>query len=215
MAIHQTTISIRPLAAERIGSRASLQIAGFLLFLVGAAFLIVTMLAASMAPGYDFNAAAISDLGVTAETALLFNGLLIAVGALNIVGGYVLYRAHARMWILALYVLGGIGAAGAGLVPLDRGALHSLLALFGFLFFNLEAIATGPILSGPMRVLSFLAGAVGLIFVGLMIVGDSGNAAAFGAIGHGGTERMIVYPAMLWLIAVGGSLMADRSGPSG
>lgn len=33
------------------------------------------------------------------------------------------------------------------------------------------------------------------------------------AIGHGGTERMIVYPAMVWLLALGGYLMADRSRP--
>ena len=33
--------------------------------------------------------------------------------------------------------------------------------------------------------------------------------AAFGPIGHGGTERMIVYPAMLWMLAFGGHLMAQ------
>jgi hypothetical protein len=43
----------------------------------------------------------------------------------------------------------------------------------------------------------------------VMIVGDGGNPAVFGAIGHGGTERMIAYPAMLWLLAFGGSLMAE------
>jgi hypothetical protein len=34
--------------------------------------------------------------------------------------------------------------------------------------------------------------------------------AVFGPIGHGGMERMIVYPAMLWMMAVGGYLMAAR-----
>ncbi|MFC7028904.1 hypothetical protein ACFQJ5_16930 [Halomicroarcula sp. GCM10025324] len=40
-----------------------------------------------------------------------------------------------------------------------------------------------------------------------MALGDAGNATAFGAIGHGGTERMIVYPVMLWLVAFGGYLL--------
>jgi hypothetical protein len=31
----------------------------------------------------------------------------------------------------------------------------------------------------------------------------------FGPPGHGGTERMIAYPAMLWLLAFGGYLMAQ------
>ena len=182
--------------------------AGFLLVLLGASFLTATMLAASIAPGYDFNAAAISDLGVIGETAVLFNALLVAVGALNLGAGILLYRSHHRIWILAIYVLAGIGAAGAGLVPLDTSELHSLFALFGFVFFNVEAVATGLIAHGPMRVLSFAAGLIGLVYVVVMIIGDAGNPAVFGAIGHGGSERMIVYPTMLWTLALGGYLLA-------
>jgi len=37
---------------------------------------------------------------------------------------------------------------------------------------------------------------------------DGGNPAAFGPIGHGGTERMLIYPAMLWMLTFGGYLMA-------
>lgn len=182
--------------------------AGLLLVLLGASFLTATMLAASIAPGYDFNAAAISDLGVIGETAVLFNALLVAVGALNIGAGILLYRVHCRIWILAIYVLAGIGAAGAGLVPLDTSELHSLFALFGFVFFNVEALATAAVLRGPMRALSLVAGLIGLTYVIVMIIGDAGNPAVFGAIGHGGSERMIVYPTMLWTLAVGGYLLA-------
>jgi hypothetical membrane protein len=182
-------------------------VAGVLLLLLGAAFLTITMLAASIAPGYDFNRGAISDLGVIEQTALLFNGLLIAVGALNIGAGYLLYRWHRRAWIMGIYVLAGLGAAGAGLLPLDTGTAHSLFALFGFLFFNLEALATAVVLRGPMRALSLVAGLIGLAYVVVMVIGDSGNPAIFGAIGHGGSERMIVYPAMLWTLVLGGYLL--------
>ncbi|MEF8883716.1 MAG: hypothetical protein V5A44_01140 [Haloarculaceae archaeon] len=57
------------------------------------------------------------------------------------------------------------------------------------------------------------AGALGLVFVVLMILGDGGNVAAFGPIGHGGTERMIVYPVMVWLIAFGGYLLGTSDRP--
>jgi hypothetical protein len=40
-----------------------------------------------------------------------------------------------------------------------------------------------------------------------MVVGDGGNPAAFWIIGHGGTERMIAYPVMLWLPLLGGHLL--------
>ncbi|MDS0222274.1 DUF998 domain-containing protein [Haloarcula sp. S1AR25-5A] len=188
------------------------QLAGVFFFALAAQFMTVIMLGAAMVPGYDFGAAAISDLGVFPETALLFNVSLIVVGILNLLGGYFFYRTHGKRWLLAIFALAGIGAIGAGFFPLDTGGLHGLAALLAFVFFNVQAIGSATRLSGVMRVLSVLAGGLGLVFVVLMALGDGGNTAAFGPIGHGGTERMIVYPVMLWLVAFGGYLlgMTDR-----
>ncbi|WP_459191940.1 DUF998 domain-containing protein [Halosimplex sp. J119] len=196
-------------------------LAGLIFLVLSAQFLTVIMLAAAMAPGYDFGAAAISDLGVVPETALLFNASLALVGVLNLVGGYLYYRAHDKRWLLAIYALAGVGALGAAAFPLDTGGLHSLFALLAFVFFNLEAVGSAATVSGVLRAVSVLAGTVGLVFVVLMIVGDAGNTAAFGPINHGGTERMMVYPVMIWMIAFGGYLLgppgrspeSDRSGP--
>jgi hypothetical membrane protein len=181
---------------------------GVLFVGAGAAFLTGIMVAASIAPRYDYHSAAISDLGVTDETAVIFNALLIVVGVLNIAGGVLFYEAHRRRLLMAVYLVGGVGAVGAGLLPLDSGAPHALFALLGFLFFNIEAIATARIVAGPMRTVSVVAGVVGLLFVVIMVIGDGGNPAVFGPIGHGGSERMIVYPAMLWLLTFGGYLIA-------
>ncbi len=174
---------------------------------VASAFMTVIMLGASMLPAYDYDAAAISDLGVTAQTATLFNVTLIAVGLGNILGGFVFYGRHERPWLLALFAIAGVGAVGAGIFPLSTGGLHGISALVAFLFFNLEAVGTAAVVRGPMRWLSIVAGLTGICFVVLMLIGDSGDAAAFGAIGHGGTERMIVYPVMLWMLALGGYLL--------
>jgi hypothetical membrane protein len=179
------------------------------MFALAAQFMTVVMLAASMAPSHDLTGGAISDLGVIPESAALFNVSLVVTGLLNLVAGALLYRSHGRRWIVALFTLAAIGAAGAGIVPLDVSGAHGLFALLGFLCFNLEPLAMAPLLRGPMRAISYLAAMVGLAFVGLMIIGDAGDPAVFGAIGHGGAERMIVYPVMLWMMAVGGYLMAD------
>ena len=202
-ATHET-LGNRPIPTTREAAVGARTIAGLLFVILGAAFLTVTMLAASIAPDYDFSGGAISDLGVIDETAVLFNVLLIATGVLNAAGGYLLYTWHRRMWLLALYLVGAAGAIGAGLLPLDTGGPHSLFALVGFLFVNLEAIGTAFIVRGAMRAISLIAGAVGLVFVVVMVIGDGGNPAIFGPIGHGGAERMIVYPVMLWLLALGG-----------
>lgn len=189
------------------------RVSGVALFVLAAQFMTVIMLGASIAPDYDFSTAAISDLGVIAETAWLFNASLIVVGLLNLVAGFVLYRTHGRLWILTTYTFAGLGAVGAGTFPLNTGDVHSVFALAAFVFFNVQAIASGALVGGPMRLISRVAGIVGLVFVLLMLAGDGGNVAAFGAIGHGGTERMIVYPVMLWMLAFGGYLMAERPAP--
>ena len=193
-------------------SRSWLWVPGLLLFILAAGFVTVMMVGTSMAPGYNVQGGAISDLGVIGETAMLFNGALLAVGLLNIASGYLLYRSHGHAWVFAVFVLAGVGAMGAGLVPLNTSDLHGIFALVAFVLFNVEALAAATLTSGPMRWVSVVAGLVGLAFVVLMVLGDSGNPGVFGPIGHGGAERMIVYPSMLWMMAFGGYLMAAPSG---
>ena len=199
-------VPARPRSIQAINDA---RLPGVLFLMVGSAFLIVTMLAASIAPGYDMHGGAISDLGVISETALLFNTLLIGIGVLNAVGGYLLARVHGRMWLFAIYLIAGIGAVGAGVFPLDAGAVHSIFALLAFVFFNLEAIATATVLKGLMRIMSAAAGVIGLVYVVVMVIGDGGNPGVFGAIGHGGSERMIAYPVMVWFLAFGGYLLGS------
>ena len=209
---HQATIEPRGAAGTRATAWwADPRLPGVLLFFLAALFMTVIMLAASIAPAYDYAGGAISDLGVITQTAWLFNVTLLAVGLLNVAAGYFLYLQHHRTGLLALFVLAGMGSVGAGSIPLGTSGLHSVFALLAFVFFNLEAIATAAIVRGPMRVVSILAGVAGIVFVVLMVIGDAGNAAAFGPIGHGGTERMIVYPVMLWMLAFGGYLMAGET----
>jgi hypothetical membrane protein len=197
----------RPVASGLLGEPRRL--AGLAFLTLAGGFMTVLMLGAAIVPGYDFGGGAISDLGVVAETALLFNAGLVLVGVLNLAGGYALYRLHGRRWLLAPFALASVGAVLAGVFPLDTGGLHSVGALLAFLFFNVQALALATRLTGPMRYVSVLAGIVGLVFVGVMVVGDAGNPAVFGPIGHGGAERMIVYPVMLWLVALGGYLLGD------
>jgi hypothetical membrane protein len=202
-------------AAGRVAWPAVRPLAGLLLFVLAAQFMTVMMLAASIAPAYDYAGAAISDLGRIRETATLFNVSLLAVGTLNLVAGYLLFRARGGLGLLATFALAGVGAIGAAANPLGQSDLHGLFALAAFVGFNLEAIAASGLATGPMRLISVAAGMIGLAFVVLMVIGDAGNAAAFGPIGHGGTERMIVYPVMLWMLAFGGYVMADRESPAG
>ena len=94
-------------------------IAGVLLFLLPVQFMTVLMAGAAMASGYSIYTNAISDLGVIAATAWLFNASLFVAGLLNIAGGYFLYRSYGKGWILPVFVIAGIGAIGAAVFTLD------------------------------------------------------------------------------------------------
>jgi hypothetical membrane protein len=187
----------------------SRRLGGVLLIALAGGFLTGLMLLSAMAPGYDFHDAAISDLGVIPETALLFNGALILVGLLNVTAGVYYYRSHGQRWLLGVFGLASVGAVVAGLFPLDTGGMHTLGALLAFLGFNVQALGVATRVRGAMRAVSFLAGGLGLAFVALMIYGDAGNPAVFEPIGHAGAERMIIYPVMGWMLAFGGYLVAS------
>ncbi len=182
---------------------------GLLLALGAGQFMVMMMLLEAVAPGYSMHDNAISDLGTIPETRLFFNASLFAIGLMNLVAGYFLFRSLGDKVLLTIFCLGGIGAMGAGLIPLDSPlGVHGLFALFAFLFLNLEAILVGLKLHGALKAVSILAGMVGLIFLVTMILVDSGTIDMSGSIGHGGVERMIAYPALIWMMIFGGYLMA-------
>jgi hypothetical membrane protein len=184
---------------------------GVLFFILATQFITVMMLAAAIAPSYNFHNSAISDLGVISSTALLFNISLIIVGVLNIAGGYLYYQSHKRINLLILFTIAGIGALGTGIFPLNTSDLHTIFALIAFIFFNLQVLFCSNRVSGPMKYITLFLGILGLIFVVIMAIGDLGFPAIFGPIGHGGSERMIVYPPILWLILFGGYLMGKKT----
>lgn len=184
-------------------------LAGVLFAALSAQFILALMIGAAIAPGYSIHANAISDLGVISATAALFNSSLFIAGLLNILGGYFFYRSHCRRWIFALFLFAGIGAMGAAVFPLTTPGIHGLFALVAFLFFNAQAVAAATRIHGPMKAISLIAGITGLFFLTIHAISDFGIMTLYGPIGHGGSERMIVYPALLWLIALGGYLMAQ------
>jgi hypothetical membrane protein len=182
---------------------------GLLLALGAGQFMVMMMLLEAVAPGYSMHDNAISDLGTIPETRLFFNASLFVIGLMNLVAGYFLYGSLGDKILLTVFCLGGIGAMGAGLVPLDSPlGVHGIFAFLAFLFLNIEAIMVGLKLHWALKAISVLSGMVGLIFLVVMLLVDSGTIDVSGSIGHGGVERMIAYPALIWMMIFGGYLMA-------
>jgi hypothetical membrane protein len=94
--------------------------------------------------------------------------------------------------------LAGIGAVCVGLFPETLGLPHYLSALTAFLFGGIAAIVSSRQVRMPIAPLFLLLGAVTLTALVLEIADLTLG------LGHGGMERMIAYPIIIWEIAFAG-----------
>jgi hypothetical membrane protein len=175
--------------------------AGALFFLASVQFVLLMIIAEALYPDYSVCKNYISDLGV-GSTAPIFNSSVFLLGAFTVAGTYFVQRAFHFRTFSVLLILTGVGAMGVGLFPEDIKVIHSIAALITFLFGGLSAIMSYKLLKSPLSYFSVLLGALSLVALALFIAGiDLG-------LGMGGMERMIAYPALLWAVGLGGSLMS-------
>jgi hypothetical membrane protein len=182
-------------------------IAGALLLIGAAQFLICMIIAEATYPGYSVSANMISDLGV-GQTALLFNAPIIAFGLLAIACVFLAKSLLGNRVFSALLALAGVGIAGVGLFPETTGLPHVAFAFTAFLCGSLAAIASAQKQGAPAKWVSVALGIASLLALALLL---SQN---YLGLGGGGMERMVVYPILVWAIAFGAWLAAKgENGP--
>jgi hypothetical membrane protein len=189
--------------------RALLTIAGSLLFVGGAQFLVAMIVAESLFPGYSVSGNHISDLGadctgsvcaIRQPSADIFDVSVFLLGLAGFVAGYLVFRSHRRsVGILAF--LAGLGAMGVGVFPETTGSLHLVVSFVAFFFTGLAAIASYRLFTPPM---SYLSAALGVLVLAALALYGSGT---YLGLGPGGMERMIAYPALIWVVGAGANLM--------
>ncbi len=184
-----------------------MSVAGLLIFIGVAEFLLLMLIAEALYPGYSVSRNYISDLGV-GSTAVIFNSSIIIMGLLLIIAA-VLAWGLSRIFAITI-ALTGIGAMGVGIFPETIHPFHLIFALIAFLFASISSYPTIRISRSPGRVLWPILGTVGLIALILYILN------MYLGLGPGGMERMIVYPNLIWALAFAAELMnypSQRSKP--
>jgi len=178
------------------------RMAGLLLFVGGAVFLIFHIVAEAVDPTYSVSNNAISDLGVRAG-APFFNTAMVLLGLFILLSAYFVDRTFHDRILTILLVVAGIGALGVGIFNENSVAgLHTLFSLVTFLGIGFVAIAAYRVSKPPLAYIGVLAGIASL--VALVLFGSK----AYLGLGLGGMERMIVLPVLAWSLAFSGSLMA-------
>ncbi len=180
------------------------KLAGVIFFVAIAQFILAMLLAEVLYPGYSVSGNYISDLGV-GSTAFIFNTSIVILGLLLIAGA--LLTRNVSKAFAVIMVLAGIGAMGVGIFPETTGSLHVYSSLLVFL---MGSIAPIPLLLKIRNVLALtwvILGALGFVSLILYATGH------YMGLGHGGMERFIVYPDLLWGMAFGGWLAGNAEKP--
>lgn len=187
--------------------------------------MIVVQLAWSGPPAYSLAHNHISDLGntgcgpwpsttsprVCSPWHDVFDASAIALGALVLLGALLVRTAFPRRTSatvgLALVAIAGLGAIGVGVSPENvHLAVHDLSSAIAFVFGNLALVVLGFAMFRDTRwdgyrAYTLLSGLVGLVAFGLF------EGHAYGGLGAGGMERLIVAPVLLWLTVASAHLL--------
>ncbi len=170
------------------------------------------VIAEAVFPGYSVSANHISDLGadctstciVNQPSAGVFDVSVFILGVLGLAAGYLVVSGRHRVTGV-LTMIGSIGAMGVGVFPESTGGLHVLVSFIAFFFTGVAAISSFRLLARPMSYFAVVLGAFTLVALVLYASGT------YLGLGPGGMERMVAYPALIWVVAAGGNL-AGRAG---
>jgi hypothetical membrane protein len=185
------------------------KIAGTLLFVGSAQFIIALTVAEAFYPGYSVAQNFISDLGATCRAtclvvqpaSIIFNSSVTLLGLLSILASYFIKREFRWRTLTLLVIMTGVGVTGVGAFPETAGVVHHIVSLIAFLFAGLSAIASYKLQKAPSSYFSVLLGVMTLVALTLYVSN------IFLGLGQGGMERMIVYPALIWTVGFGAFLI--------
>jgi hypothetical membrane protein len=193
--------------------------AGTLFFIAATQFILCLIIAEALYPGYSVSSNYISDLGV-GPSAIVFNLSVFLLGLLILAGTYLQRRSPNFKTLNILLLLMAIGAMGVGIFTKNFTLAHGAVSSAAFFFAGLSAIASFKILPKPLSYISIILGAMtltalALFSAGIIASGSMTSTVAYDSsfylgLGPGGMERMIVYPALMWLAGFGGHLITKQ-----
>ena len=184
------------------------KIAGLLLIISGIQFMLLVSIAETLYPGYNtakYDLSSLADLPLHEPSATIFNVTVFIAGLFVIIASYLIYKRYRGKIFPVFLGLLGIGAMGVGVFPGYTGGAHVIFAMTSFIFGSLALLTSFTILRDSLiKYILIVLGAIALLDILLVIILQDAN--PFMAFGIGGTERLIVYPVILGIIALGGYL---------
>ena len=188
------------------------KIAGIILVIGSIQYLLAVNLAEALFPGYSIAQNALSDLGgsipLHEPSAIIFNLSVILLGIFSLTAVYLILKSGGCRLFSSCLAISAIGAIGVGLFPEYTGNPHIFFSLITFLFGSLAVIFSYRLgLNIPMVIVSMVLGLISLLtLLSLIIVGAGSSNFLIANLGFGGTERIIAYTTLFYIISLGGYL---------
>jgi len=188
--------------------------AGILYAIAGTVMFLLISLAETLYPNYSIHDQAISDLAATtAVTSPLTEAAGFVWGLGWLAGSYLLFRGTGRRRLMALYLLPAVGVLLAIASPENVNvAIHSIGAVLAFVPGGIAVLFSFRLIRSGLRYAALALGLVTLLGVSLEF-GAYYSSLVQTTLGPGGTERIIVYPILAWLMLFGGYISAEKSVP--
>jgi hypothetical membrane protein len=202
-----------------------LKAAGALAFAGATQWVLLVIVAQSRYPGYNTQQNYLSDLGATCHrgvdlapcviigsAALIWNTTLVLLGLLSLASAVLMFSATGRRAFSILFGIWGLGALIAGLVPETLLSVHELGSLVAFLCGGIAAVLAFWLIPAPLKYFSLVLGVLALVtLIPLTFDGPFYRWNDLFGLGLGGTERMVVYPIIIWELALGAFLMSGAA----
>jgi hypothetical membrane protein len=206
-----------------------LKTAGVLALVAAAQWVLLVIVAETQYPNYVIQHNYLSDLGATCHrglvptacvivspSSLIWDSSLALMGLLSLVSAVLVYAVLRKKGFSMLFGLWGLGAFIAGVVPETLLSVHEIASLVAFVGGSFAAIVAYRFLTSPLKYLSVALGLFSFAcIIALTFDGPFFRWNGIFGLGLGGIERMVVYPIIIWEIALGAFLMSGVLSPKG
>jgi hypothetical membrane protein len=189
------------------------KIAGILLVIGGIMYVIAINIGESLFPGYSIASNSLSDIGgmlpLIQPAATLFNVVNIILGILVIFSAYLIIKSGGCRLFSSCLAIFGFCIAALGVFPEYTHSIHAIFALIAFFSGGFALIFSYRLgINIPMTIIGIILGLIAIITIITPFIFGIGPNNPLDILGKGGAERLVIYPIILYLIALGGYLSA-------
>ena len=187
------------------------KMAGILLVISGIMYVIAINIGESLFPGYSIATNSLSDIGgmlpLIQPAATLFNVVNIVVGVLIISSTYLILKSGGCRLFSSCLAIFGFCIAALGVFPEYTQGIHGAFAIIAFFFGSFSLLFSYRLgINIPMTIISIILGLIALITILSPFIFGIGPNNPLDIFGKGGAERLIIYPIIMYLTALGGYL---------